>query len=320
MGTILALLFEVLKLILLKIFFMKRINTLLLLLFAAHWLMAQTIPNGDMESWSKGNNGTANYEYPTGWFTLNPLIAPLVSCAIDSADVHGGKYAADLTTLSFGGIETIPGLMVLGSINAVTQQVSGGIPFTDRPTNFSGYFKYAPAASSDSSLFAIVLTHWNTTTNHRDSIGVSLFFGVGTVSQYTAFNAPFFYFLPDNPDTMQVIIASSFDFLKAQPGTILKIDDLSFATASGVTPLSDIYNVSYYPNPVRDQLNVVFTQYEKASVVNVYDLTGHLLQSVSVQGNIIPVKVQSLPAGMYFFSVIAKDGSVLKTDKFNKVN
>jgi hypothetical protein len=299
---------------------MKRIKTLLVLMLAAHWLMAQTIPNGDMESWSTGMTQTSTYTYPTGWFTLNPLIAPLVSCAKDSTDVHGGKYAADLTTLSLLGIQTIPGLMVLGSVNAVTQQVSGGIPFTDRPSNFSGYYKYAPASSTDSALFAIVLTHWNTATNHRDSIGVSLFFAKGTVSQYTAFNAPFLYFLADNPDTMQVLIASSFDFLKAQPGTQLKIDDLSFATASGVTSLSDIYNVSYYPNPVRDQLNVVFTQYEKASMVNVYDLTGHLLQSVSVQGNIIPVKVQSLPAGMYFFSVIAKDGSVLKTDKFNKVN
>src|SRR5215475_5874409 len=106
---------------------MKKLITLLMVLLAGTYLFAQ-IPNGGMEDWTKGSVAGTVYYDPTGWITGNSFTATigLVSVSKDSTDVHGGKYAALLTTQSIPIIGGIPAFIALGQLSNET--IIGGIP------------------------------------------------------------------------------------------------------------------------------------------------------------------------------------------------
>jgi hypothetical protein len=294
---------------------MKKFFTLLFLLSVSTLMRAQ-IPNGDMESWTT----TGSYQEPTGWFTANSLTAGnVITVFKDSTDPYEGNYSAYLTSASFFGVG-IPGIMLLGSINLLTQAVSGGVPFTDRPASLQAYYKYS-TMNADSFFIGAYLTHWNTSTNKRDSVAVTAFINSSQESSYTLMSAPFFYFTAETPDTIQVIVTESVNSSSPPAGTVLKVDDIAASGTTGITPLSNLFSLSYYPNPVRDQLNVVFSQYQSVSRIDIFDVMGRRVQSnSSIKGKIIPVNVSQLPSGIFLFSIIGKNGQVLKTDKFSKVN
>lgn len=71
-----------------------------------------------------------------------------------------------------------------------------------------------------------------------------------------------------------------------------------------------------YPNPVSDVLNFDI-DYNKASTVNVLDITGKLIETVSFDLNKAQVNVSNYNKGIYLYQVMTTEGELLKAGKFN---
>jgi hypothetical protein len=185
-------------------------------------IQAQTqIPNGNFENWTDQYNAV-------GWNSINELI----HSAVRTPDSNTGGYAASLTTNSIF-ISNIPGLVTLGIIDIENYTVTGGIPFTDRPTGISYYFKYAPV-SNDTSYMLAVLTKWNTINLETDTIGMTAYFTNYSIQTYTKVAVPFVYVSGENPDTLNVIFLSS--GFEGHAGSNLKVDDVICEYGTVVSP------------------------------------------------------------------------------------
>jgi len=192
------------------------------------------IPDGDFENWTA--NPISGFEEPASgwWATLNPLSSLGGPVTVEkSADAHSGSFSAILTTKQYGTL-LLPGIMLSGDFDVLGAAFTRGQPYTDRPTNFKGWYKYAPA-SGDSAAIAIQLMKWNAATQQRDTIGEVGLVIYQTVSNWTQFDMSIDYFSQDQPDSMVVVATSSAgaDQFLGQIGSQLWIDDFSvdFATS-----------------------------------------------------------------------------------------
>lgn len=106
--------------------------------------------NNTLDDWDTSNESIISTEFTT-------------VLRIES-DVYSGDYAAQLSSDTESVVMmdvTLPGVLTLGDfvldIANETEDITGGIPFTDRPESFKGYFKAHPA-DNDSCMIAIVIT------------------------------------------------------------------------------------------------------------------------------------------------------------------
>ena len=70
-------------------------------------------------------------------------------------------------------------------------------------------------------------------------------------------------------------------------------------------------NVTLYPNPAKDVVNVQCTMNNSQSV-EVYDVFGKLIRTVNADGGLTRVNVSDLAPGMYFVRVATDKGAVTK--------
>jgi len=82
----------------------------------------------------------------------------------------------------------------------------------------------------------------------------------------------------------------------------------------GVATVVNTADVTVYPNPMTDLLNVAFNAAEGNNGVTVYDLNGNLIatQAVTAGSNVATFATASWANGMYYVSV-SNNGQVLKT-------
>jgi hypothetical protein len=86
------------------------------------------------------------------------------------------------------------------------------------------------------------------------------------------------------------------------------IDDVKITNVLGIEENS--MEVSVYPNPATDVLNIQLT--ENASSVSVMGMDGKVISTESVNSNSIAVNVSDLVAGVYFYEVVAENGTVVR--------
>lgn len=77
-------------------------------------------------------------------------------------------------------------------------------------------------------------------------------------------------------------------------------------------------NVVLYPNPVRDDLNIVFTGMNEVKSLGIYNLIGKQVSAYKVNGTSASVNVESMPAGIYMLRLMDGQGRVVAVRKFNK--
>lgn len=73
-------------------------------------------------------------------------------------------------------------------------------------------------------------------------------------------------------------------------------------------------SVKVYPNPASDVVNFSI-DYNKASTVNVMDITGKLVATTSFHLGNAQLDARSLNAGVYLYQIVDTDGVVVKTGK-----
>ncbi|MBI5540985.1 MAG: PCMD domain-containing protein [Bacteroidia bacterium] len=268
---------------------------------------AQYINNNGFETW-----GTTTGADPTGWSSPNSIIAGFMSPPVvtkETTDFYSGLNSAKFETKSVFGY-AVPGILTNGTISVNMTStppiaVNGGTPFTQRPASFKGYYKYTPSGS-DNCLLAAVLLKRNTTTSALDTIAYAQFTNVATVSAWTQFQADFTYNLPDNPDTLQIILISS-NPNAAVVGSILKVDELFLE--GGTLGLNKHYlqkDVNIFPNPANDIVNIQFSYESKSETsVSMFSLVGQKVKEFTLPKGteLSSLNIRDLKKGMYFIQI-----------------
>jgi len=95
---------------------------------------------------------------------------------------------------------------------------------------------------------------------------------------------------------------------------------LTFIATKYATSVSGISKgdegVSLYPNPARNNVNVVFDPSLGVKNIAVYNLIGKPVKVFKVNGNSAKLEISEIPAGIYFLRLINANGQIVATRKF----
>lgn len=294
---------------------MKQYLTAFIIVAIALQASAQdTIVNRGLEHWTDHGN----YEEPEHWKTANESLSSIPGntefTVVKSSNPHTGNYAARLENLHYSTIgQAVPGVMTNGNfeLSPTFQPIfTGGQPFSSRPDQITGYYRYLPIGSDTCAVLG-VLTRYDSVSMTRDTVAFGAFFGSDTVDTYEKFELDLNYQSSLDPDTLRVVITSS---IKMNPpsNTILLIDDLAVETSTGTLSLLGDEPVHVYPTVAITRL---FVEGADRAFISIYDLAGKkVLNRQQIDGQGIPLK--SLDQGLFVYRILTSDGRVLKTGKF----
>ncbi len=311
--------------------------TFTLLLTATGALAANAqLTNGDLETWvsnqwSTTPMGSGNtYDEPGTGTTrtthfirtlneLNDLPSPFTipqSCWKTDTS-HGGTYAARIRSQNFASY-FIPGFLGTGDINVASQTLYLGRQYTSQPNSFSTWYKYAPVGG-DSAKFEVIFTLYDA----LNQISVPIGYGTSTVttgtSTWTNLQFNITWDTVAAPDTAIIIAASSggYDlnnFLNStgQQGSQLWVDDMTLQAGFASTDPEYINeNISIYPNPASDFVNISMGNLPEGLKLFVYDMNGKQVLANVMNGNNYILDVSTLPNGVY---------GVVIQDNFNLIH
>lgn len=253
-----------------------------------------------METWIT----TGSYSNPQFWDTPNAetTAIPFVGASVvtKSGSAHSGSWCAKLENKSFI-VATVPALMTLADFNVNISTFSftmlGGIPYNQRPEKISGYYKFSPQGGDSCAMLALFYKHnpggW------QDTVGIAYFIDNNNVTQWTKFESYVDWSSADNPDTMNILIASTASF-SATAGSVLYVDDLALDFSSGLSqPLfADVASLNYNSITGEIILESVAGQY---GVMNIFNSNGALVYSadISCSGD-HRLQLPVFTAGIYF--------------------
>ena len=77
-------------------------------------------------------------------------------------------------------------------------------------------------------------------------------------------------------------------------------------------------DVNLYPNPARDELNVVYDANADVKNIAVYNIIGKVMAVYKVNGPSANLNLEAMPSGIYFVRLANGNGQVIATKKFTK--
>lgn len=268
------------------------------------------------------SGGNVEYYTPWGdiWATSNEasmifVAKPSVS---RTTDAYNGTYAAKIETVQLGsskGSGTIfTGKFKVDIINPLNS-TKFGIPFTDKPISFHGFYKFIPVAN-DSFDIETYLTKWDVVNKKRDTIAAAVISREQSMlakSSYSEFNLFYKYYSQESPDSLTIIMASSADGsnFNAAIGTTLIVDAISLE----YYPLAienDLKNkdLSIYPNPLGDEFTIQSNSVAYKEL-KLYNGNGQLLISKKLFHDKETISSSALTPGIYYFSLSKNDGTIV---------
>lgn len=297
------------------------------LLFSGLCFAQTAIPNGNLESWkdtSFVNGGvTVKYSEPTGGMlkSLNKITQfpgpPPVTLFKDSTSVHAGNYAAKVVSgqVNFLGSNIfIPG--ALGTLDpffgATNFGAKIGVPFTEKPAKFIGWFRYL-SVQGDSAEFSAATVR--TVAGVRETLSLAKQVVKFSESNWAYFEVDFVDLNAGTPDSLIVLCVSSagYDFVdltncQGKLGSTLFIDDIALIYTGGLEEgLMGNAAVKVFPNPASDLIQI---NYEGASLngsIRFIDAAGRVAHTQPFIGNNQSLSVSGLAKGMY--SIVLIEGN-----------
>ncbi len=91
-----------------------------------------------------------------------------------------------------------------------------------------------------------------------------------------------------------------------------------WATGVNAVATKSTDNVILYPNPVRDDLNIVFAGMTEVKSLGIYNLIGKQVGSYKVNNTSASVSLEGMPAGIYMLRLMDGQGHIVAVRKFNK--
>ncbi len=89
------------------------------------------------------------------------------------------------------------------------------------------------------------------------------------------------------------------------------IDNLAFETTNSLTEHNEV-NISIYPNPTTDQINIKLDQIDPNTVVRLLDLNGKILIQNKTSTSHISWAVNHLKQGIYFVEIVQNGNRIVK--------
>jgi hypothetical protein len=285
---------------------------------------AQTpLMNGGFESWTlfKGSGSFKDFEEPSdGWSSGNGVTHVAVNAspvAEKSTDAAQGMYSAKLTTRSIFG-QIAAGSLFLGhfKLNLIDFAKSAvlGMPFTDRPAGFNGFYKYLPVKQDSATLYAR-LTRW--TGSSQVVVGEAVVTEYDAVPNWTAFSIPFVYYSQATPDSLRIVLASSAggENFRGEVGSVLFVD----AVELNYSPMSVSDNA---PNSTQVIMNVFHDVLEIqqgpgcSTLVRIINSVGDVVIESTNSHSPYFVDCSSLSSGFYMATVQGLNFPFCKTSTF----
>lgn len=288
-----------------KINSMKKQGLLIAFVCALNTLNAQSFPNGGFETWT---NQTI-YEDPQYWASMNMLTAfGAEETAVKTIQAHSGTYALKLTTSvsdigNDGEMDTIPGVLMLGTADLMSGTGSTGYPFVHRPDSLVGWYKLI-SPDNDPFMLQFSATKWDPTSESQEMIGLGLFEGEAS-SGYIRFSIPINYMENFSPDSIQVFIGNSKNGSGSQ--NELYLDDLSFIYNSTAGLEEHAAQVDLYPNPVATILHI--RSDEPVQHLTIRDLQGKQVYEHTETIQDYQLSTDQLTPGVYFCELSFSNGS-----------
>jgi hypothetical protein len=279
---------------------MKRHLAALVLLLLAIPVAAQ-IPNPGFESWNADTTAV-------GWLTNT---SPLFRTAVRTSPGHSGTYALQgiAAASSFVGI---PPIIYAGA--------HGVIPFNQRPTALTGWYKWTPANPND--LMQVSVSTFQATTGTPVASGTAVFHTA--VSSFVQFSVTLGYLSSATPDSAYVLFTIGHgvgsDFVT--PGSNFVIDDIAFGTGTAVQEPVAAAPSAYallqnFPNPFNPSTEIRYQVPAVSPVkLTVYNLLGMqmavLVNETKAPGSYnVRFDASALPTGVYMYRLEA--GSYTET-------
>jgi len=284
----------------------------LMLMGAFLSLNAQQIPNAGFENWTGGK--------PVSWDAPNINIAfpPIVVTTVteETTAPYAGAKSCRIETKAnpMGG--NLPGFITLGQFDLMTQTISGGHPFTHRPTKLKGYYKYQPEAG-DQAFIGVGLSKWMGTT--RDTIGTGLLMLTAPQASWTLFEVDIDWTSADNPDSLNIIISSS-DLLGGSYilGSTLWVDELTFEYGPVNIPSIEktVFAINNYPNPFSENTTIEFVAPKNGVYeFHVFNMIGMEVFNTEIKAseglNTFVFSSENLNSGLYMYRL--SDGAIVET-------
>lgn len=283
---------------------MKKHLLLVVMALCGSWAMAQTVPNGDFETWKSVNGG----ELPTGW-SLSGGVAKLTTSSNPAP--YMGSYALLLQNVVANG-SGIPGI------------ATNKFAFTNRPTSLRCQAGWYPKTATEGITVLVYLTKWNSGTNSADTVGVgggSVVPGV-TAAAWFELMANITYKTSDAPDTANVMFFA-FAGGSFTTGTSLTLDQVAFSDwSAGTAPIAiqPLNSITTYPNPVTEGYTRIQYDLVVASpiLIEVMDLQGRRVFSqnegiLAAGQHISQLDMNNLTPGVYLVRI--GSGDMVQTQK-----
>lgn len=301
---------------------MKTIILIVFFLFSYSFTYSQAqIPNSSFEDWTEFNG----YYELDNWFSLNVISTQYPQFGtLRSTDAYEGNYSLRLVSSPINAVDynifDTAAVAILGSLSLVDGPKEGN-PYTDRPNYCTFYFKYFPSSLApsiiDTAHFFIKLE------KNGNNVGYAQWKYAGVeVNSWTKVTLNIIYYNNETPDSVYLSFTSSLNgFVKSTSdcdvhflnaiGNELRVDKLELLYISSLSKeIEDLSEISFYPNPCKDELNLIFNskQVEKLNY-SIYDITGKRVKNDLVPGSII--NTSNLNSGFYILE-LNKNGYVVR--------
>lgn len=91
-------------------------------------------------------------------------------------------------------------------------------------------------------------------------------------------------------------------------------------TTTSVSVISSKNNLALYPNPVKDVLNVVYSETNNVKGISLLDVSGKVVNwfNANTSGNQTNINVEMIPAGLYFIQLLNSNSEIIAVKKFVK--
>jgi hypothetical protein len=318
---------------------MKKLFTLAIALLTVTLVNAQTITNGNMESWHTLLSSGVSLQAPNSWYTLDsPVIALAKTYLKPSGNylkqvynigpAHAG-LAAKLVTRVQDTVGMTAGCIsnCQDSIDVIAITVNNAHPLdavlfkggTDisaaahRPATVGAWIEYFPNGNDTAHMIINVLNASGAVIGTVDSAIT------GTVSSYIHVTPHISYTTTTGYKTLQVIFTSSkLGFDRGQDSSVLYVDDVDYTLATGINGVNvQETAVRFYPNPSTGVVYLYNNLDQKLSW-QVFNANGQVILNKEL-ADANREDLSYLPSGTYFFNVTNSKGEVVQKDKFTLV-
>lgn len=309
---------------------MKKTFTFILTLATSLFAFAQTtITNNGFENWDNAGNSNAE---PTSWNSNKtagglPAMGPQ-TCFKETSTIHTGAACVRVETLLAPiGNQKVNGNVTTGVVKApsISNKLEGYLEasgsnkmaFTGRPDSLIGYYQYTQGDASETAKVRAILHSGDyydpevpVNSNHSDlsanKIGDALFISpAANQTTWQRFSVPFTYTSSNTPAFIMINITSSANQNTNVSGSKLWVDDID-VIYNNVTGLNEVQKSSFIVYNYERTVYVDFSQKnDKDAVMNLYDLTGKLILSQSLESkkkNAIQLP-STINAGIYMYQI-----------------